>query len=93
MSFWSMVLVTLGVWTRWSLMAMGLDFAEADLPMLNGAMLLVGAVLIITSHLLIFVCDHLSGGEAPLAAWALVVFWVGLPVGGMLAGLVELLVS
>ena len=39
---------------------------------------------IVISHILLFVCDTLTAGDGKEAGWALIVFWVGAPLTGIL---------
>lgn len=84
-SFFAMAVVVAFAWVRWALMAFGLDssngFAGLEVTMLS-----LAALAVIVSHLLIFVCDFLTGGDAKPSVWALVLFWGGMLVGPLLQG-------
>lgn len=80
-----MTVVVVFGWVRWGLMAFGLDFSNGIVG-LDTAMLVVAGLIVIVSHLLIFVCDYLTGGDARPSAWALGIFWGGLLIGPLLLG-------
>lgn len=77
-----MTVVDLFGWVRWGLIALGLDFSNGA-EGLDGILLFLAGTVVVVSHLLLFVCDHLTGGDAGPSAWALAIFWgglLGLPV-------------
>jgi len=39
---------------------------------------------IVISHILLFVCDTLTAGDGKEAGWALIVFWMGVPLTSIL---------
>lgn len=88
-SFWTMVTVVLFGWTRWGLMMLGLDFSNG-IPGLDAVLMFVAGTAVVVSHLLIFVCDHLTGGDAGPSAWALAIFWGGLLILPFLLSLIDL---
>lgn len=75
-SFWAMVTVVLFGWIRWGLMAFGLDSSNGVAGLDTALMFLAGTAVVV-SHLLVFVCDALTGGDAGPSAWALAIFWGG----------------
>lgn len=89
-SFWAMTVVVAMIWVRWGLMALGLDFSNG-IAGLEMTMLFLGALAVMVSHLLVFVCDTLTAGDAGPAAWALAIFWGGVVVGPFLFSALELL--
>ena len=86
-SFYAMVTVVLFGWTRWGLMALGLDFSNG-IPGLDATLMFLAGTAVVVSHLLIFVCDHLTGGDAGPSAWALALFWLGALVLPLVGGIV-----
>ena len=75
-SFWAMVTVILFGWIRGGLMALGLDFSNG-IAGLDATLMFLAGTAVVVSHLLLFVCDHLTGGDAGPSAWALAIFWIG----------------
>lgn len=88
-SFWAMVTVVVFGWIRWGLMELGLDFSNG-IAGLDTALMFVAGTAVVVSHLLIFVCDHLTGGDAGPSAWALAIFWGGLLVLPFFLGVITL---
>ncbi|GHC40535.1 hypothetical protein GCM10007100_01280 [Roseibacillus persicicus] len=88
-SFWSMIVVVAMIWIRWGLMAMGLDFTNG-VAGLETTMFLLGALAVMVSHLLLFVCDHLTGGDTGPSVWALAIFWGGVVVGPFFVNALEM---
>ena len=88
-SFWAMVTVVLFGWVRWGLMEIGLDFSDG-VPGLDTTMMFLAGTAVVVSHLLIFVCDHLTGGDAGPSAWALAIFWLGMVGLPFILGVIDL---
>ena len=88
-SFWAMVTVVVFGWIRWGLMAFGLDFSNGVAGLDFTLMFLAGTAVVV-SHLLIFVCDYLTGGDAGPSAWALAIFWGGVFVLPFFLGVITL---
>ena len=88
-SFWSMVVVVVFAWIRWGLMAGGLDFSNG-IGWLNTTLMFVAGLAVVVSHLLLFVCDYLTGGDAGPSAWALAVFWGGMLGVPLLLGVLDM---
>lgn len=75
-SFFTMVMVVLFGWIRWGLMALGLNFSNG-IAGLDTTLIFLAGTAVVVSHLLVFVCDALTGGDAGPSAWALAIFWLG----------------
>ena len=88
-SFYMMVTVVLFGWTRWGLMEFGVDFSNGIAGLDTVLMFLAGTAVVV-SHLLIFVCDHLTGGDAGPSAWALAIFWLGALGFPLVLGILDL---
>ena len=75
-SFWAMIMVVATVWARWALLLMSFDLSSGYLGLQTALWISMGT-LVVTSHVLVFICDYLTGGDAGPSAWALAIFWLG----------------
>ena len=74
-----MIAVVVVHWIRLGLVLAGVDFSNGIVG-LEITMLVLGCFLVAVSHILVFVCDSLTGGDAGPSAWALAIFWGGVVV-------------
>lgn len=75
-SFWAMVVVTALFWINTTLSLLGFDSSNGIVG-LKTALFVASGFAVVVSHILVFVCDYLTGGDSGPSAYALAVFWGG----------------
>lgn len=89
-SLWAMVVAVVMFWTRSVLLATEFDLSNG-IEGLQITLSLIWATAVVSSHILVFVCDSLTGGDARPSLWALGVFWGGMILSLPVMGVIEML--